>query len=196
MNELERTMTVKEVADALGVSRQIISEKVKELFPQIVTNGVTTHLNHIQVTKIKTTLQVNPYLPQLEKVEDDLEMLLLQKKLDLWKDRKIETLQNNLKIITEENQVLKPKAISFDVLMKTEDDMSITDAAKHFNMGQKKVFEALRQKGYLTLSSLPTQKAINANVLHLKETVCKDNKTRAQAVVKVNQLDNFYKAVK
>ena len=75
MNELERTMTVKEVADALGVSRQIISEKVKELFPQIVTNGVTTHLNHIQVTKIKTTLQVNPYLPQLEKVETDLENL-------------------------------------------------------------------------------------------------------------------------
>ena len=65
MNELakEKTMTVKEVAEIMNVSRQLISEKVKELFPEIVKNGIETRLNQIQVTKIKLKIEKNSSLP-------------------------------------------------------------------------------------------------------------------------------------
>jgi phage antirepressor YoqD-like protein len=121
--------------------------------------------------------------------------LIVRQAIQFLEEEKQELIEQN-KLLTEENEILTPKAIAFDVLMKTDDMMSITTAAKHFKLSQKKVFLVLREKGYLTLSDLPTQKAINKDVLHLKETVCKDNKTRPQAVVRTNQLDNFYKAVK
>jgi DNA-binding Lrp family transcriptional regulator len=90
---MDKTMTVKEVSEILNISRQLVSEKVKEFYPEIVKNGITTSLNQEQITKIKIELGKNSYLPQLEKVNTDLEMLLLSKKVDQWKDNKIEQLQ-------------------------------------------------------------------------------------------------------
>jgi hypothetical protein len=52
----EKTMTVKEVADVLGYKADTIQGKVKELFPEIVKNGVTTLINQEQVTIIKQNL--------------------------------------------------------------------------------------------------------------------------------------------
>jgi len=106
MNELtkEKTMTVKEVAEVLGVSDVFIRKTVKELFPEIVRNGIETNLNEIHVTKVKMEIEKNPYLIQSYKVETELEMLILQKKLDLWKNKRIETLQNNVKLLSEQKE--------------------------------------------------------------------------------------------
>jgi phage antirepressor YoqD-like protein len=193
MNELskEKTMTVNEVSDILKVDVRTIQRYAKELFPEIVKHGSTTRLNEIQVTKIKLELTKNYSIDSdsVVAVKTKLEKALLIQ----------QAMQFQQEIINEQQaeiEILKPKAIAFDVLMKTDDMMSITDAAKHFNMSQKVVFVLLRSNGYLTLSSLPTQKAIDKDILTLKETVCKDNKTRAQAVVKMCQLNNFYNAVK
>jgi phage antirepressor YoqD-like protein len=198
MNELsiEKTMTVKEVAMVLNCTEQTIRNYCNRLFPDKIKNGLTTYLTEIEVTKIKLEMNENYSLKTDFEVRTKLEKnLIVRQAIQFLEEEKFELIEQN-RILTEENQILTPKAIAFDVLMKTDDMMSITTAAKHFKLSQKKVFSVLRDKGYLTLSDLPTQKAINKDVLHLKETVCKDNKTRPQAVVKTNQLDNFYKAVK
>ena len=63
MNELslgslriERTMTVKEIAEALGMAEITIRKKAVELFPDCVKNGVATRLTERQVTQLKQSL--------------------------------------------------------------------------------------------------------------------------------------------
>jgi DNA-binding Lrp family transcriptional regulator len=57
MNELtkqgDRRMTVREVAEVLGLDPRTIQMKVKELFPGIVEERKTTLLNEAQVTAVK-----------------------------------------------------------------------------------------------------------------------------------------------
>jgi phage antirepressor YoqD-like protein len=92
-------------------------------------------------------------------------------------------------------QEMLPKAEAFEALMRTPDTMSITDAAKHFEVRQSAMFEFLRDKWrFLTMSGMPTQEALDMGILSLKETVCADGKTRKQPCVKVCQLENLRKA--
>ena len=57
MNELtvsgDRRMTVREVAEILGCDPEAIKKHVRELFPSLMQNGVTTYLTEEQVTAIK-----------------------------------------------------------------------------------------------------------------------------------------------
>jgi phage antirepressor YoqD-like protein/AraC-like DNA-binding protein len=59
MNELfcnEKTMTVKEVAEALGVSEGTIKHHIRKLFPTLMQNGKVTYLNEEQATAIKNLI--------------------------------------------------------------------------------------------------------------------------------------------
>jgi len=60
MNEVaingDNRMTVREVADALGYQPDTIQGKVKELFPKLVKNGITTRLTLTEVDIIKQNL--------------------------------------------------------------------------------------------------------------------------------------------
>lgn len=49
----DKRMTVKEVADILGVDPEAIKKHVRDLFPNAMRNGITTYLNEMQVTEIK-----------------------------------------------------------------------------------------------------------------------------------------------
>jgi phage antirepressor YoqD-like protein len=70
--------------------------------------------------------------------------------------------------------------------------MSITDASKHFSLHPiKEVFPYLRDAGYLTARDLPTQAAIDAGYLALKETMSQDGRMFQQAVVETWQLENW-----
>jgi predicted transcriptional regulator len=79
MNELgnEKTMSVKEVADVLGVTPEAIKKHVREMYPEILRDGITTYLNEEQVTAIKQkmmpTTQVVGALTSL-----DIERMTLQ----------------------------------------------------------------------------------------------------------------------
>jgi anti-repressor protein len=89
-------------------------------------------------------------------------------------------------------EIAAPKVESFDALMRSEQTMSITDAAKHFGLHPKtEVFPYLRDRGYLTLTDLPTQAAIDAGYLALRETKCPDGTVRKQAVVLASQLETW-----
>jgi phage antirepressor YoqD-like protein len=181
-------ITVKELSEVLDVTPKHVRETLRKLYPEKMTNGKETWLNELEVTAIKLEMQKNPYLNQLVQVKTNLEKAMLIKQAMSFQDEIIQQL-------TADNERMKPKEIAYDVLMKTDDMMCITSAAKHFNMRQKVVFEVLRKKGYLTLSNLPTQKAIDADIMYLKEIVGNDDRVHPQAVVKTSQLEKFYKAV-
>ncbi len=90
-----------------------------------------------------------------------------------------------------------PKVEAYESLMRTYTTMSITDASKHFGLHPKlQVFPFLRERGYLTSKDLPTQKAIDADILTTRQNENKaQGKTYTQAVVEACQLDNFRRLV-
>jgi len=86
-----------------------------------------------------------------------------------------------------------PKVESFEALMRSERTMRITDAAKHFGLHPKiEVFPYLRACGYLTMMDLPTQAAIDAGYLALREVERRgDGQIIKQACVLVSQLETW-----
>ena len=87
----------------------------------------------------------------------------------------------------------KPAIESHAALMRSDKTMSITQCAKHFGVHPKtEVFPYLRERGYLTSKDLPSQAALDADILALVET--RDRYTDAiypQAVVRVCQLEKW-----
>lgn len=85
-----------------------------------------------------------------------------------------------------------PKIESFEALMASDTCMSITEASKHFGLHAKLiVFPFLRERCYLTKFNLPTQKAIDADFLTLRQCKGTDGELHSQAVVRRCQLENW-----
>ena len=85
-----------------------------------------------------------------------------------------------------------PKVELADAIGKSDRSMSITDAAKHFGLHPvAEVFPYLRARGYLTERNLPTQAAIDAGYLALRETKDQAGNVWPQAVVEVWQLETW-----
>lgn len=188
----DRRMTVREVAESLGVELSTVQKRVRELFPCIARNGYTTYLDEVQVTVIKKALMSNGHLGQSSEVAvatTDLEMAQKAAEVIGWAMAKLEA-------ATVELSIARPKAEAADALMASTQTMSITDAAKYFGLHPKtEVFPYLRDRGYLTSKDLPTLAAIGAGYLAIRETKCLDGECRPQAVVLASQLDTWRQRV-
>ena len=190
MNEMalfgDKRMTVKEVAEALGVSDRVVQLSIKRLCPEAVANGKTTWLDEAQVTAIKQDLQGHHNLEgTFEAVHTDLEMARKAQEVMAWMAGKVSSLEAQL-------AEAQPKVESFNALMRSERTMSITQAAKHFGLHPKsEVFPYLRDRGYLTSRDLPTQAALDAGYLALREAECSDSEIRPQAVGLASQLETW-----
>lgn len=191
-------MTILQTAEALGVSRDLIEKRVNEMFPGRMIKGVTTHLNEAEVTMIKMRIEQNSSLATSDdrrRLADmpstDLEMMLLDRRVSEWKTRKIEELQREIAVKNEVIAIAAPKVESFNALMRSDETMSITDASKHFGLHPKtEVFPYLRARGYLTMYDLPSQSAIDAGYLALREVERRgDGKIIKQACVLSSQLE-------
>ena len=187
MNEMsnygEKRMTIFEVANILGVTPEAIKKHVRELFPELMENGKTTYLSEYHVTAIKRRM-----IPTTQVVgaTTDLEMMVLDRQVAEWKNRKIAELQAQL-------QAAQPAIESHTALMRSEKTMSITDAAKHFGLHPRRdVFPYLRERGYLTTRDLPTQVAIDGGYLALIENKDRySDEVYPQAVVRACQLEKW-----
>ena len=75
MNELtdHKYMTVTGIAEVLGVTAEAIRKHVRELFPNVISNGITTYLNEEQITEIKKrmipTTRVEGAVTRIDKAE-------------------------------------------------------------------------------------------------------------------------------
>jgi phage antirepressor YoqD-like protein len=168
MNELSngKTMTVKEVAEVLGYKPDTIQGKVKELFPEIVKNGITTYLNQKQVLIIKQKL-VPRTLGLKSEVESAITEIEIQQKITEGYRLAVE-LANRYKQRAElaEQKCIEqqPKVEFAEAVTGSTDVIDIGIAAKTLNLGigRNKLFEILRRKGILQQSNIPYQKYVDS----------------------------------
>ena len=195
MNELtlygDRKMTVKEMSEALNISERTIQEHAKAMFPGYVRNGMTTMLDEYQVTAIKKAVEKSgrndlANVREVAFATTALEIEEMTLKVISYHKAEADRLRSEL-------SAAKPAIESHAALMRSEKTMSITQCAKHFGVHPKtEVFPYLRARGYLTSKDLPSQDALDADILALVET--RDRYTDAiypQAVVRVCQLEKW-----
>jgi phage antirepressor YoqD-like protein len=183
----DRRMTIREVADILGVSGEALKKHIRDIYPDLMQNGVMTYLNESQIVEIKSRM-----LPTTKVVGATTDLEMKQKALEVmqWMASQVEA-EKAARIAAEEKALaLMPKAAAHDALMSSENTMSITDAGKHFGLHPRtQVFPYLRDARYLTNNDLPTQAAIDAGYLSMKEVLCPDGEIRRRAVVEARQLE-------
>lgn len=95
-------------------------------------------------------------------------------------DRTIDTLKEDNKKLIEENERMKPKEIFADAVSASTRSILIGDLAKLLRQngvdtGQKRLFEQLRNEGYLMKTgssrNMPTQRYVADGLFQIKETV-------------------------
>ena len=95
-------------------------------------------------------------------------------------DQKIEKLKEDNKKLIEENERMKPKEIFADAVSASTSSILIGDLAKLLRQngvdtGQKRLFEQLRNEGYLMKTgssrNMPTQRYVADSLFQIKETV-------------------------
>nr|DAY63927.1 MAG TPA: KilAC domain protein [Caudoviricetes sp.] len=95
-------------------------------------------------------------------------------------DRTIDTLKEDNKKLIEENERMKPKEIFADAVSASTSSILIGDLAKLLRQngvdtGQKRLFEQLRNEGYLMKTgssrNMPKQRYVADGLFQIKETV-------------------------
>ena len=83
------------------------------------------------------------------------------------------------RVLAEENEVLKPKAVFSDAVASSKDSILIGDLAKllkqnGISIGQKRLFDWLRENGYLIKKgdskNMPIQRYMERGLFEIKET--------------------------
>ncbi|MGK4040869.1 phage antirepressor KilAC domain-containing protein [Heyndrickxia oleronia] len=84
----------------------------------------------------------------------------------------VESIEEKEKL-EQENQVLLPKAKSFDTFIDGSNYQKMNDVAKALGYGRNKLYEFLREKKVLMKDNLPYQKYINIGYFTVKENPVK-----------------------
>ena len=157
--------------------------------PTVVNNGAkrvlddfllsTDMAKHISMmTKTEKGKIMRQYFIDLEKVWNTPEQVMARA-LKLA-DKTIDTLKEDNKKLIEENEKMKPKVIFADAVRASSSSILIGDLAKLLRQngvdtGQKRLFEQLRNEGYLMKTgssrNMPKQKYVANGFFQIKETV-------------------------
>lgn len=140
---------------------------------------ITDHLLKLDMAKEIAMIQRTPegkrirqYLIQVEKAWNSPEKIM---------ERALLIAKNNINRLEIENKAMKPKAIFADAVASSEQSILIGELAKllkqnGINTGQKRLFEYLRENGYLIKRkgsdyNMPTQRSMELGIMEIKETV-------------------------
>ncbi|MGP1529855.1 MAG: phage antirepressor KilAC domain-containing protein [Treponema sp.] len=152
----EKTMTVKEVAEVLGVSRELITKRIRELFPEKMQHGSTTYLNEAEVTVIKKRIEQNAHLATsydrtklVDMPKTNLEKHLLIRQAMQLQNEMIAELEAENKKLKTELETQKPKAAYYDALIERGNSTSIRNTAKELNIPEKQFVKKLLVDGFL-----------------------------------------------
>ena len=148
---VEKTMTIKEIAEVLKKDESTVRKIGKSLFPGSFNNGVKTLLNEKQVTMIKLNLGKNSELPQTS----------LEKKLIVA--QAIQILNTEIEELRSELSAAQPKLDFYDAVTGSKDAIPMGQAAKVLCMGigRNKLFSFLRDKHILMNNNEPYQTFID-----------------------------------
>lgn len=180
----EKTLTVKEFSDVLGVSEDLIKKRIRELYPDKMINGKTTYLNEKEVTAITLRIKQNSSLATCDDRNRlaDMPMTELEKKLliqQAWNFlqediRELQTQNYNLIKKIEQNT---PKVELYDLAMDSTSTIAMSDVCKVLNLGfgRNELFRLLREKKILDRSNRPMQRYVNTGYFKIIENVYEQN---------------------
>jgi phage antirepressor YoqD-like protein len=160
---MSQAMTVRQVAEALGVSDDSVLRIVKDKFPELVRNGRTTYLAEIHVTAVKLELEGHHNLrstAELQNIHTALERQLIIRQAMALQDEMIAELQEQ---VAERGQALAlaaTKVEAYDRLLDASGSLCISDVAKQLGSQPLKFFGELEARGYIFRRSgdwLPAQ---------------------------------------
>lgn len=157
--------------------------------PTVVNNGAkrvlddfllsTDMAKHISMmTKTEKGKIMRQYFIDLEKAWNTPEQVMARA-LKLA-DKTIDTLKEENKKLIEDNERMRPKEIFADAVKASDSSILIGDLAKILRQngvdtGQKRLFEQLRNEGYLMKTgssrNMPTQRYVADGLFQIKETV-------------------------
>jgi phage antirepressor YoqD-like protein len=186
MNELttEKTMTTKEVAEALGTRPNVITENAKKCLPnKVIENGKTTYWTQAEVTVLLEFMKLNNNRTDLDLsnrlIGSSTELtpaLKLKKALELAQEAYEEELSIlRAKNEAQEKQLIeqRPKVDFYDRVTESSDCIDIGQCAKVLNVhgiGRNKLFEILRNKKILNEHNQPYQKYVDCGYFRIIET--------------------------
>lgn len=141
---------------------------VRELEDFAITTEMAKHIS--MMTGTDKGFEIRDYFIKVEKAWNNPEMVV-QRALQI-QTRKVEALQL-------ENNELKPKALFADAVDASKTSILIGDLAKlikqnGYNIGQNRLFQWLRDNGYLIARkgesyNMPTQRSLDLGVAEIKE---------------------------
>ena len=182
MEETEKTVTTKELAETLGVSNMAIKrvlEKTNNLNGTVkVGNGKPTVFTENQATFIKQEIQKHHNLAsrQIDNVSTELEVIANYKKAT---EALISMLDAKNKALKAENESQKqrlaeqqPKVDFYNAVTDSGDCIDIGQVAKLLNCGygRNTLFEVLRKKGVLDKRNQPYQRFVDAGYFRVIES--------------------------
>ena len=172
----EKYMTVKEVAGILGVTTEAIKKHIRELFPDKMQNGKITYLNEYQMTEIKKKM-----IPTTQVVACQTNLDIAEKTLEVvryWTEK--------AKELQKENEIMKPKAISYDTFMNSDNSHSMKEVAKSLKIGPNILFRILRENNILMSGvnqNIPYQKYVDAGYFETVQRVIPNGDSKSVTLV-------------
>ena len=165
----------------------------QEIIDYSVTTNMAQHL--CLMSKTEKGKRCRQYLIDLEKSWNTPEQVMARA-LQMA-DSTIKKLKDNCAALIEDNQRMKPKEIFADAVAASHTSILIGDLAKLIKqngveIGQKRLFEWLREKGYLIKRkgadwNMPTQKSMELGLFEVKESTVNnpDGSVRINKTTKV-----------
>lgn len=179
-----------------------VKTKYKDWFPRMVDYGFTENVDFIAMAQKRATAQGNEttFKDHLLKLDMAKEIAMIQRTPEgkrirqyliqvekAWNspekimERALLIAKNNINRLEIENKAMKPKAIFADAVASSEQSILVGELAKllkqnGINTGQKRLFEYLRENGYLIKRkgsdyNMPTQRSMELGIMEIKETV-------------------------
>lgn len=186
-----------ENTDFITVTQKRVTNNPKNPYAEI-----TDHILKLDMAKEIAMIQRNEvgkkirrYLIEVEKAWNSPEKIM---------QRALLIAQKNINRLELENKEMKPKAIFADAVSASEQSILIGDLAKllrqnGINTGQKRLFEWMRNSGYLIKRkgedyNMPTQKSMELGIMEIKETtgVNPDGSIRINKTTKITGKGQTY----
>lgn len=182
-------MSIKGIADILEVTTEAIKKHIRELWPDKMKDGIPTTLNEYEITEIKKRMKPTTAVVAAQTSLDIEEMTI---KVITYHKAQADKYREELERVKWLRAIEAPMVESFEALQRSEKTMSITDAAKHFDLHVKtQVYPYLRAMKYLNQDDTPSQTALDAGYLAIRQSRCHDGEFRPQAVVLASQLETW-----
>jgi anti-repressor protein len=169
--EKNSTITIKEFCEITGFAKQTVLDNINRLYPDLMKNGVTTYLNEEQITRIKESILSHHNLTGTRAVSGNAVKTNLDEQEIILKavailQNNISTLKNQLEMQSLQLEAQAPKVEAYERFMDSQGLLLMRDIAhlltnKEHQIGQNKLFELLRQDGYLTKKNIAKQEYID-----------------------------------